>query len=87
MDDAALLADLVELIVKHLVERPEEVGSSAETHGDRIKILVSVAEGEQGRVIGKDGRTIHAIRQIAMMAAARRGRRVTVDLAKEPSDG
>ncbi len=87
MVDAELLADLVDFIAKHLVDRPEEVSADADVTGDKIRISLYVAAGDEGRVIGKDGRIIQAIRQIAIATAARRGKKVTLDLVKSEKDG
>ena len=72
--------ELLEFLVKALVEDPEAVEvEELEEDGDLI-YEISVAEGDLGRVIGKGGRIANAIRTIAKAAAVRIDRRVIVDI-------
>lgn len=74
------MAELLEFLVKALVEEPEAVVvEELEEDGDLI-YEISVAEGDLGRVIGKGGRIANAIRTIAKAAAVRIDRRVIVDI-------
>ena len=69
---------MVEYIVKALVDNPEQVVVS-EIKGTKTSVLeLSVAKGDLGKVIGKHGRNINAIRIIiiAASATARKGRTV-----------
>jgi predicted RNA-binding protein YlqC (UPF0109 family) len=43
-------------------------------------IEINVAEGDAGKVIGKEGRTINAIRTLVKAAAAKQDRRISVEL-------
>jgi predicted RNA-binding protein YlqC (UPF0109 family) len=74
------MTELLEFLVKSLVEEPEAVEvEELEEDGDLI-YEISVAEGDLGRVIGKGGRVANAIRTIAKAAAVRIDRRVIVDI-------
>jgi predicted RNA-binding protein YlqC (UPF0109 family) len=74
------MTELIEFLVRALVEDPEAVVvEELEEDGDLI-YEVSVAEGDLGRVIGKGGRVANAIRTIAKAAAVRIDRRVIVDI-------
>lgn len=74
------MTELIEFLVKALVEDPEAVVvEELEEDGDLI-YEVTVAEGDLGRVIGKGGRVANAIRTIAKAAAVRIDRRVIVDI-------
>jgi uncharacterized protein len=74
------MTELLEFLVKALVEEPEEVVvEELEEDGDLV-YEISVAEGDLGRVIGKGGRIANAIRTIAKAAAVRIDRRVIVDI-------
>jgi predicted RNA-binding protein YlqC (UPF0109 family) len=74
------MTELIEFLVKALVEDPSAVVvEELEEDGDLV-YEVSVAEGDLGRVIGKGGRVANAIRTIAKAAAVRIDRRVIVDI-------
>ena len=74
------MTDLLEFLVKALVEDPEAVVvEELEEDGDLI-YEITVAEDDLGRVIGKGGRIANAIRTIAKAAAVRLDRRVIVDI-------
>jgi uncharacterized protein len=74
------MTELLEFLVKALVEEPEAVVvEELEEEGDLV-YEISVAEGDLGRVIGKNGRIANAIRTIAKAAAVRLDRRVVVDI-------
>ena len=74
------MTELIEFLVRALVEDPEAVVvEELEEDGDLI-YEVTVAEGDLGRVIGKGGRVANAIRSVAKAAAVRIDRRVIVDI-------
>jgi predicted RNA-binding protein YlqC (UPF0109 family) len=74
------MTELLELLVKALVEDPEAVRvEELEEEGDLV-YEITVADDDLGRVIGKGGRVANAIRTIAKAAAVRIDRRVIVDI-------
>jgi predicted RNA-binding protein YlqC (UPF0109 family) len=74
------MTELLEFLVKALVEDPEAVEvEELEEDGDLV-YEISVADEDLGRVIGKGGRVANAIRTIAKAAAVRIDRRVIVDI-------
>ena len=74
------MTELLEFLVKALVEDPEAVTvEELEDDGDLV-YEITVAEDDLGRVIGKGGRIANAIRTIAKAAAVRIDRRVIVDI-------
>ena len=56
------MEELVEYIVKCLVDNPDAVAISSEREGSGINIVVTVAETDIGKVIGKNGRIAQSIR-------------------------
>jgi|UniRef100_A0A7C3Z2A5 predicted RNA-binding protein YlqC (UPF0109 family) len=74
------LKDLVENIAKSLVDNPDKV-SIKEVSGERTLILeLRVEKGDYGKVIGKEGRTAKAIRQILSAAAMKQGKRAQLEI-------
>lgn len=79
-DSDRSITELLEFLVKALVEEPGAVEvEELEEDGDLV-YEISVADGDLGRVIGKGGRVANAIRTIAKAAAVRIERRVIVDI-------
>jgi predicted RNA-binding protein YlqC (UPF0109 family) len=74
------MRELVEFLVRALVEQPDKVEvEEFEEDGDLV-LEVSVAEDDLGRVIGRGGRIANGIRTVARAAGARDDRRVIVDI-------
>jgi uncharacterized protein len=80
------MKEFVEYIVKNLVDNPDDV-SITEIEGTRSLMLeLSVHKLDIGKVIGKQGKTIHAIRTLLMSVASRNGIRVTIEIIEEPKN-
>ncbi|MDR1378116.1 MAG: KH domain-containing protein [Synergistaceae bacterium] len=75
--------ELVEFVAKHLVTQPELVNVESSDGENGIKIMIRVAHDDVGRIIGKRGATINAIRLLAKAAAVKAGERVDVDIVEE----
>jgi len=74
------MKNLVEMIIKALVDNPEAV-QITETTGESVVILeIRVAQEDIGKVIGKEGRIANAIRTVVKAAAARTDKKVTVEI-------
>ena len=65
------MKELVEVIAKALVDHPEEVSVNEKNEGRTIVLELHVAEGDMGKVIGKQGRIAKAIRSVVKAAAAK----------------
>jgi len=73
--------DLIEFLVRALVDAPDEVSvESYEDDDGTVVYEVRVAEDDVGKVIGRSGRTVNALRAVVRAAAMRDGRRVLVDV-------
>lgn len=73
--------DLVTFILQNLVAEPERLEVTA-TNADRnLRIEVTCAEGDAGRIIGRGGRVINAVRTLARAAADGR-QRIEVQLVE-----
>jgi uncharacterized protein len=71
---------LVETIVKALVESPEEVVVNEVAGEQTVVYEIKVGQKDTGKVIGKQGRTAQAIRTIIRAASARTGKSATVQI-------
>jgi uncharacterized protein len=75
-----MMKELVEYIVKELVDKPEAVDVK-EMEGEKACVVeLRVAPEDVGRVIGKQGRVIKSIRLLANASAIRKNKRVTVEV-------
>lgn len=78
------MKEFVEYIVKNLVDHPDKVQIN-EIGGTQTLILeLSVEKGDIGKIIGKRGKTISAIRTLLMSVASRNGIRVNLEILEEP---
>ena len=74
------MKDLLEYIVKSLVNDPTQVEISEVARNRALILRLRVAPEDMGRVIGKGGRVVNAIRALLRVAAAREGRRVDLEV-------
>jgi len=74
------LRDLVESIVKSLVDNPDEV-EVREIEGERTTVFeLKVGPGDLGKVIGKHGKTAQSLRILLSAAATKQGKRVVLEI-------
>ena len=73
----------VERIIKSLVGEPDAVEVSDSGDGKNVRIEVRVAESDMGRVIGREGRTVKAIRSILFIAGQKQNKRFQLDLVED----
>ena len=74
------MRELVEYLTKSLVDEPDAVRVEEADAGRVIVYEVTVAEDEVGKIIGRQGKVIRAIRTVVKAAATRHGARVDVDV-------
>lgn len=73
---------LVEFIARSVADKPDQVDVQAVDRGrGTLAIKVKMADEDMGRLIGKAGRNIEALRTLVRVASLRERRRVFVDLA------
>jgi predicted RNA-binding protein YlqC (UPF0109 family) len=71
--------NVLEFLVKAVVDNPDEVAVEVDDEGRRPSLNVTVADGDMGRVIGKRGRVAQSIRTVTRAAAARDGVEVDIE--------
>ncbi len=74
------MKELVEYMARGLVEHPDQVRVEEEEDRDRIIFHLEVAEGDMGKVIGKEGRIANAMRNLLKVAATRENVRVGLEI-------
>ena len=76
------MKELVEVIAKALVDQPDEVSVTEKKEGRTTVLELHVADGDMGKVIGKQGRIAKAIRSVVKAAATKDNKRVVVDIVQ-----
>ena len=74
------MKELVLYLVKSLADHPEKVDVQEADQNGVLRLQLTVAEEDKGKIIGKQGKVIKAIRFVASAAAAKAGKKVAVDL-------
>ena len=74
------MKELVEFMVKAIVENPGEVSVSEKEHESGLILELKVAPPDLGRVIGKHGRTAKAIRTVLNSASTKRKQKVSLEI-------
>lgn len=76
-----MIKELVEYVVKQLVSQPDQVKIEVLKKGDERMLEISVSPEDRGRVIGKEGQTIKALRSLVEVIVPA-GKKVFVDLVR-----
>ena len=74
------LENLLLVLARSLVDEPERVEVSGIETDSRVDLELRVAPEDMGRVIGRQGRTIRAIRTVVKAASVKLGKRVSVEV-------
>jgi predicted RNA-binding protein YlqC (UPF0109 family) len=74
------MKELALFVVKRLVDKPEAVSVEESQDGDVAVLRLVVDEADKGKVIGKQGKVIKAIRSLAGVAAQKAGVRAVVEI-------
>ncbi|HEX4085000.1 MAG TPA: KH domain-containing protein [Chthoniobacteraceae bacterium] len=75
--------EFLEYVIKQLIEFPEEMVLSKVEAPKKVIFRLQLRQSDIGKVIGKHGHTIDAIRNLLSAAAARHGQRVTLQIVEE----
>ena len=77
------MKELIEYIVKSIVDNPEEVEVTQIDGESTVVFELRVKQEDVGKVIGKKGRTINAIRTLVNATAAKSGMRAMLEIVEE----
>jgi uncharacterized protein len=77
------MKDAVTRIMRSLVGEPDAVEVTEIADGKTVRLEVRVAETDMGRIIGREGRTVKAIRSILFVAGQKHGKRFHLDLLED----
>ena len=80
INDAAGVKAVVEVLARALTDRPDDVRVVETQQKGTTLVELYVAPDDLGKVIGKQGRTVAALRALAASAAERAGKAVTLEI-------
>ena len=75
------MKQFIEYCARQLVDHPEGVHVEQRESGDTVVLTLRVTPGDLGKVIGREGRTAHAMRTLLSAAATAKGLRATLEIA------
>jgi uncharacterized protein len=74
--------EFLEFVIRQLVDYPDEVMLSEIPNGRTTVFKVQLRQSDVGRVIGRNGQTIQAIRALLASSASRHGQRATLEIVE-----
>ncbi len=74
------MKQFLEFVIRYLVEFPDEVIITESPSGNTTVFRLVLRQTDVGRVIGRNGQTIQAIRALLASSAARHGQRATLEI-------
>lgn len=75
------LENLLLFLARSLVDEPEKVEVEGRETGSRVDLTLRVAQKDMGKVIGRQGRIVKAIRTVMKAASVKANKRVNVEVA------
>ncbi len=75
------LENLLLFLARSLVDEPEKVEVTGRETDSRVELTLRVAQGDMGKVIGRNGRIVKAIRAVMKAASVKVNKRVNVEVA------
>lgn len=74
------MKELVEYLVRSLAEHPDEVVLSSQEDEESVSLELRISPEDVGRIIGKNGNTINAIRTVLQAAASSHKKRAKLEV-------
>jgi len=76
------MAELLAYLARELVDDPDSVRVDTEEREGALVLRLHVASDDIGKVIGRGGRIVRALRTVVRASAVREGRRVLIEIAE-----
>ena len=74
------MKEIIEFIAQRLVDKPDEVNVSLREEDDNVVVELRVAQEDLGKVIGKQGRTVRAMRTVLSASLAKENKRSRLEI-------
>jgi hypothetical protein len=82
MDGRIFMKELIEKVAKALVDKPEAVALEERMEGDTTVLELRVSKEDYGKIIGKQGRTIKALRTLVSASCAKHGLKFSLEVVE-----
>lgn len=76
------MREAIEKLVKSIVDDADAVEVTERGDGSAIVLQIRVAGNDMGKIIGREGRTIKALRSLLHAASLKQGRRIVLEIAE-----
>lgn len=76
------MKEFLEFVIRQLIEYPDEMMLTEIPSGKTTVFKVQLRQSDVGRIIGRNGQTIQAIRALLSSSASRHGQRATLDIVE-----
>ena len=76
------MREFLEFIIRRLVEFPDEMMLTEMPNGKTVVFRLQLRQSDVGRIIGRNGQTIQAIRALLNSSASRHGQRATLEIVE-----
>lgn len=80
------MKETLHYIVSSIVDQPEQVIIDEVDDEGYVTLTITVAKEDMGKVIGKEGKVIRAIRNIMKVKAMKHNKRINISLAEIPQE-
>ncbi|MBI4051376.1 MAG: KH domain-containing protein [Elusimicrobia bacterium] len=75
------MKELVLFLAKSLLDHPDEISVEPVEEGGAVKLMLKVSEEDKGKIIGKQGKVIKAIRSLLFVEGAKANKKVFLEIA------
>lgn len=76
------MREFLEFVIRQLVQFPDEMMLTEIPNGKAVVFRLQLRQTDVGRIIGRNGQTIQAIRALLNSSAARHGQRATLEIVE-----
>lgn len=80
------MKDVLTHIVSSIVDNQSEVKIEEDEQNGVVTYYITVAKEDMGKIIGKEGKVIRAIRNVMKIPAMKNNKKVTISLVENPQD-
>ncbi|OGH24978.1 MAG: hypothetical protein A3B47_02695 [Candidatus Levybacteria bacterium RIFCSPLOWO2_01_FULL_39_24] len=75
----------LEYIISQIVDNPKKVEISEQEENGMINFTITVDASDMGKIIGKNGKVIRAIRNVVKISAIKQNKKINISLIENPS--